>query len=241
MARRNLVREKKNHTWRFFTVIASSIMLAIIGVVVLLVCLYNNAYTEEYRNRFDNLTVYKINLEDLMEELKDSEKSHQAFIMVYDESYYDQEAINELDPDDDEDAALLTQKADWDFANANIDKFVNEIQKNHTKYGKGSDREEDPFNYVRLYVVNASLVGNETIFDTEMLNNGKLDTQEVVELEKFSNGPALYYWHGETARSYSPTDDDKKIIRNGGTYLNFGKALGNATEYLRDINEKSAN
>ena len=237
MARRNLVREKKNHTWRFFTVIASSIMLAIIGVIVLLVCLYNNAYTEEYRNRFDDLTVYKINLEDLMEELKDSEKSHQAFIMVYDESYYDQEAINELDPDDDEDAELLKQKADWEFANKNIDKFVKEIKKNH----KAFDEESDPIDYVRLYVVNASLIGNESIFSTDMLNNGKGDNQEVVELDVFENGPALYYWHGETARSYSPTDDDKKIIRNGGTYLNFGKALGNATEYLRDINEKSAN
>ena len=86
MARKNLVRVKKNHTWKFYTLIASAVLFLILGVSTLLMVLYINNNTEDYRNRFDNLTEYKVNYADLHEKLIDEEASAQAFILLYDES-----------------------------------------------------------------------------------------------------------------------------------------------------------
>ena len=52
MARKNLVRVKKNHTWKFYTLIASAVLFLILGVSTLLMVLYINNNTEDYRNRF---------------------------------------------------------------------------------------------------------------------------------------------------------------------------------------------
>ena len=216
MARRNLVRVKKNHTWKFYTLIASAVLGLLLGVSLLLMILYINNNTDDYRNRFDDLTAYKINYNDLHDKLVDEEASAQAFILLYDETYMDQYAIDELDEDDDEDAIHIPLREDYRNANAQLEKFIQAVLKNNEDFNLEGDKDK----YITLYVVNTSLIGNQEILTDEVYGN-------------VGGAPALIYWNGE---SYSDTDSDEELtLTGGGDYINFTKVLRDATQFVSEI------
>lgn len=207
MARKNTVKEKRKLTWRFYTILSASLALVCTGVVILLVCLYNHFNTDTYRNRFEELTEYKINYDDLMLKLKDNDVANDVFILVYDEAYMDEEAIAYLEADD-------TRLKFYQEANIALDKFLNAVKENQK--AEQDDR-------IQFYVVNASLQGNSTILNNESLGNLEL-------------APGLIYYHGEECvTEVTVTGNVTFQLTGGGTYSEFKLILNEAKEYIEKM------
>lgn len=220
MARKNVAGDKGKKTWKFYTILSSIIGVVLIAVVVLLAVLYVEFNTDTYRNRFSEWTEYKINYNELDDKITDEDASHKIFVFVYDDNFFDQEEIDGLDADD-------PNRSDYIKANEALNKFVEAIKANNTKYPADDSSADTDYRFYRVdfYIINTSLQGNSSVLSNEDYGNA-------------SNAPTLLFFNGE---EYSETDpnDDKSVIAGGnGSYSVLTQVLTEAREYVEAIKVK---
>lgn len=232
MARKNnILKEKKKLTWRFYTILSSAVAIVIIGLVILLVCLYNHFNTDSYKNYFSEWTEYKINYDELDDILEDKDTSSHVFIFAYDETYFDQEEIDYLDDDD-------PLRSTYEKANAALQSFYKAVVANHEAYKMPENdyNKEDKYWYqhVEFYVINTTLQGNSSVLSDEAYGN-------------MGNAPSLIYLFGESySEKMSIKEFDYKVSGGKGDYKDLESALKQSREFIEKLSageesEKSTN
>lgn len=209
MARKNnILKEKKKLGVKFYSILSSIIAVLIIGGIILLVCLYNHFNTDTYRNRFGDWTEHKINYDELTDILEDPNTSNHIFIFLYDETYFDQTLIDELDDDNPTKSTFIRN-------NEALNAFYAAIEANQEKY---ESSEANIYDRVEFYIINTSLQGNNGI-----LSDDKYGAP--------SQAPALIYLYGEECKTMDETEE-YTLSGGNGNYTTLIQVLRDARDFV---------
>lgn len=236
MARNNIKGEKKEHTWKLYTILSSVIGVLIIALVVGLIITYNVVYSASYENIFSEYSSYKINaneLDTLFDNNHIDERGKYTFIFAYDETYMTQTKIDDLELDD-------PNRDSYIKANKAIKDLMESIKTNNSnikfKSEEGADNSLYYQYHVEIYFINTSLLGN-----IDFLGSSYVDGSSSSAASKKA-APAVFVLDSEGKYVSSiEYNDDEITVESTGTYTGLAKDIREIKDLVEYYNSQVSN
>lgn len=189
MARHNIKDSvKRQRTWKFYSILSSIIGVCLIGLIISGILIYNYVYSDNYDNKFSEYTDYKLNYNEIKKLFSSDEidqRGRYTIIFAYDESYMNQNEIDDLDDDN-------PNRSTYEKTNKALNNLWDVVLKNNKYFEKIKESDIKLQGYVEMYFINTSLLTNSEFLSSEYVGNSSSDDEDTS-----SSVPAVFVLDAE--------------------------------------------
>lgn len=214
MARHNIKDSvKQQRTWKFYSILSSIIGVCLIGLIIGGILIYNYVYSDDYDNKFSEYTDYKLNyneIDKLFSSDEIDERGRYTIIFAYNESYINQNEIDDLDDDD-------PNRSTYEKTNKALKNLWEVVLKNNEYFEEIEDSEKKLQGYVEMYFINTSLLTNSEFLSSKYAGNVSSDDEDTS-----SSVPAVFVLDAEGNYISSFEEYDINLTKVEYTILSSG-------------------